>query len=438
MNHWFLLFLLNLPLLQEVTRKYLIYSDFVFLGADVLVILTAAVLGLQGKLNLTAIPPMFYLLVPLFIVWTAFNHGISGNHIGIYGIGLRATFLPLLYMLISARYLSAMSNGYERILACVTGWILIIGTMALVQLFLGEQHPINMVWGKKGLGIGDYATRENEVLLKGLFRPTSIFTHTGKFGQVIFTLVLFKWCYLAFSQIKRSLLSYLLLVFDLIVIFASGQRAGLAVLILAVAIIIPLCLQHNVGNIGKLIGGASLILGAVVFAAMVQPKLSMAVYDRFVSTITSTPVRLEGNFWLPMKTMLESYLFLGAGLGYFTFGSHLFGGSLVYRAIEMEGLGESSLIRFCGEVGVMATGIIILAYLVLAGRGFKVGRDYKGTPLAAGALFFGIWIVSLMLWSNTADVFGNSVVVTLGYALSGAVLSQPRERNLVMASGLSE
>jgi hypothetical protein len=427
MNHWWLLFLLNLPLLQEVTRKYLIYSDFVFLGADVLSILTAIALALQGKLNLKALPPVFCLLAPLFIVWTSFNHGISGNHIGIYGIGLRATFLPLIYMLISAQYLSAVSNGYERILVCVNVWILIIGTMALLQLFLGENHPINMVWGTMGLGIGDYTTQDKGILLPGLFRPTSIFTHTGKFGQVIFTLVLFKWCYLAFSQIKRSPFSYLLIVFDLIVIFASGQRAGLTFLISAVAIIAALCIQQNVANIGKLIVGASIILGAVLLAAMVQPKLAMAVYDRFASTITSIPIRLEGNFWLPMKTMLDSYLFMGEGLGSFTFGSHLFGGTLVYRAIKMEGLGESSLIRFCGEVGVMATVILVIAYLALVGKGLKVSRDHKGTPLVAGALFYCIWIVSLMLWSNTADVFANSVVATLGYALSGAVLARPEK-----------
>ena len=158
MNQWWLLFLLNVPLVQEVTRKYLIYSDLVFLGADTLVIGTAIALGLQGNLNFKNYPPGFLLLSTLFIVLTSFNYVDSGNHIGMYGIGLRATFLPLIYMLISARYVSAVGNGYERIFLCVNIWILIIGAMALLQVFLGKDHPINSVAirlkGNRDAGVG--------------------------------------------------------------------------------------------------------------------------------------------------------------------------------------------------------------------------------------------------------------------------------------------
>ena len=422
MKYWWLLFLLNVPLLQEVTRKYFIYSDLVFLGADMLVIGTAIALGLQGKLNFKNLPPAFLVLSAIFLFLTSVNHVVSGNHIGIYGIGLRATFLPLIYVLISARYVSAVGNGYERIFLCVNVWILIIGTMALLQVFLGKDHPINSIWGTTALGIGDFTTREKGVLIPGMFRPTSIFTHTGKFGQVIFTLVLFKWCHLLFSKVKRSRLPYVFMLFDLAIIFTSGQRAALTFLVLAITMVTIIYVRQHRAILKKVLVPILIIIAGLSGAWIAKPDMAMAVYDRFASVITAIPVRLEGNFWLPIKTMLEDYLFSGEGLGSFTFGSRLFGGTHVYKAIKMEGLGESSLIRLCGEVGVLVALTMAIAYLTIVARGFRICRTHKGTPFASGALFFSIWVICLMLWSNTADVFANSIVTTLGFALSGAIL----------------
>jgi hypothetical protein len=420
-NYWWLLFLLNVPLLQEVIRKYFIYSDLVFLGADALVVGTAIAFGLQGKLNFRNLPPVFLLLSTLFIVLTMVNHVASGHHIGIYGVGLRATFLPVIYMLIAARYVSAVDDGYERIFQCVNVWILIIGSMAVLQVLLGKNHPINSVWGTTALGIGDFTTRDKGVLIPGMFRPTSVFTHTGKFGQVIFTLVLFKWCHLLLSPVKRSRLLYLFMIFDLVVIFTSGQRAALMFLALAMFLVVAINYREPRTSFPKIVISALVVAGGLLAMGFGKPDLAAAVYDRFASGITAIPVRLEGNLWLPIQTMLEDYLFSGEGLGYYTFGSRLFGGSQVFQ-IEMKGLGESSLIRLCGEVGVLATLLVVVAYLSLVARGFRVSKTLTGTSITSGALFFSIWVVCLMLWSNTADVFANSVVMSLGYSLSGAIM----------------
>ena len=77
-------------------------------------------------------------------------------------------------------------------------------------------------------------------------------------------------------------------------------------------------------------------------------------------------------------------------------------------------------------MGVVATLTMVIAYLTIVARGFRICKTNKGTPFASGALFFSIWVICLMLWSNTADVFANSIVTTLGYALSGATLCSLR------------
>ncbi len=428
MTHWWLLFILNVPLLQEAVRKYLIYSDLVFLGGDVLALTTAIAVGLQGRLNVKNIPMAFVVLSAVFLCATAVNYTTSGNHIGVYGVGLRATFLPLVYMLVSARYLSAVENGYERIFSCVNVWIMIIGIMAVTQIVLGKNHPINAVWGTSALGVGDFATTDKGVLIPGMFRPTSIFTHTGKFGQVIFTLVLFKWCYLLFSGVKRSAWPYALMLFDLAVILVSGQRAALMFLVLSMGIVVLCTRQHGAG-VWKVLVLSLLIIGGLSGAWVAKPDMAMAVYERFASVINAIPIRLEGNLWLPIQTVIEDHLMSGEGLGYFTFGARSFGGTLVYEGIKMEGLGESSLIRLSGEVGLLVAMTIILAYLTVVARAWYFYREHRGSPAASGALCFGIWVVCLMLWSNTADVFANSIVTTLGFGLGGATLCSLREKH---------
>ncbi|WP_173044807.1 hypothetical protein [Nitrospira sp. KM1] len=376
------------------------------------------------------VPSVFVLLSALVIVLTLVNHLSAGNHIGMYGIGLRATFLPLVYMLLCARYVSAVENGYDRIFFCVNAWILIIGSMAILQVLLGKDHPINSVWGTSALGVGDFATTEKGLLIRGMFRPTSIFTHTGKFGQVIFTLVFFKWCYLLFSRVKRSSLLYALMLFDLAVIFVSGQRAALMFLVLGTIMINVIHMREHGVSLRKIVIPSVLIAGGLMGAWVARPGMAQAVFDRFASVITAVPVRLEGNVWLPIETMLEDYLFTGEGLGYFTFGSRLFGGGAqVYQAVKMEGLGESSFIRLSAEVGVVVALTLVVAYFSLVLRGIGMFMKYQGTVVASGSLFFSIWAMCLMLWSNTADVFANSIVTTMGFALSGATVCRVQPDN---------
>ncbi|HBH82053.1 MAG TPA: hypothetical protein DDY39_19665 [Nitrospira sp.] len=421
MGHWWLLFVLNVPLLQETVRKYLIHSDLVFLGGDVLVLMTLIAIGLQGRLKVKNVPMAFFVLSGVFLSVTAVNHAMSGNHIGVYGVGLRATFLPLVYMLVSARYLSVVENGYERIFSCVNIWIVIIGIMAITQIALGKDHPINAVWGTSALGVGDFATTDKGVLIPGMFRPTSIFTHTGKFGQVIFTLVLFKWCYLLFSGVRRSAGPYALMLFDLTVILISGQRAALLFLVLSISIVVVCTRQHGAG-VWKVLVLSLVIISGLSGAWVAKPDMAIAVYERFASVLTAIPIRLEGNLWLPIQTVMEDHLISGEGLGYFTFGARSFGGTLVYEGIKLEGLGESSLIRLSGEVGLLIAMTIILAYLTVVTRAWYFYRNHNGSPAASGALFFGMWMICLMFWSNTADVFANSIVTTLGFGLGGATL----------------
>ena len=423
MNGNILLFIINIPIIQEVVRKYLIYSEMVFLAADIFVILVFIILSLNGRIRLKIVPITYWFLAAMFLAWTIVIQILKGRHLGIYGVGLRATFMPLVYMLVSAQYISTVKNAPDRIFMCVNIWILVAGVMAFLQISLGKYHPINAVWGQLAVGVGDYSTGEKGILIEGLFRPTSIFTHTGKFGQTLFTLVLFKWCYLVFCGKKKSFIYYALILFDLAAIFASGQRGAVIFLVVAVVIMFVVYSRQKGANISRFIGVVCIMVIGLSIFSIIKPGITEAIFDRFYSAVAAVPIRLQGNFVLPIKTMISEYLVMGEGFGFFTFGAQLFGGTLVYRYITMEGLGESSLIRLCGEVGVVPSLMLIMAYMTIVFTAYRKYKFNQLTPIGAICIFYVIWIVCLMLWSNTADIFANSVVTTLGYALSGAVFS---------------
>jgi hypothetical protein len=72
-------------------------------------------------------------------------------------------------------------------------------------------------------------------------------------------------------------------------------------------------------------------------------------------------------------------------------------------------------------------------YLSVFAQALRVMRANASLESAASAGFYVLWIASLLLWCNTADVFGNTVGTFMGYALSGAVLL-PASRKLARRS----
>jgi hypothetical protein len=62
------------------------------------------------------------------------------------------------------------------------------------------------------------------------------------------------------------------------------------------------------------------------------------------------------------------------------------------------------------------------AFSTVLARAFSVARSHTQGITAASATFHVLWMLSLILWSNTADVFANSVSISIGYALSGSLM----------------
>jgi hypothetical protein len=409
---------LNLPLLSEVTRKYWLQYDEVFLVADLIAACTFLTLMVWGKIR-PHLPVMFYALSLLFLFWVFIQQAVSGGKAVFFLVGVRAAFFPLVYLFVSAYYISRFDDAVRLLFYVATGWVLVAGAVGIMQILLGPNNPINAVWGKLGLGVGDYTGMKHGPTMKGLFRPTSIFTHTGQFGQVAFLLILFRWTVLAFAGLKFRPWAYVLILADLITISVSGQRA--AFLFLSTSVLVMACFLARAGRAAFLkwlfVVAA---FGAIVTTFVVfQPTYGGVILSRFESVIQEIPSRLHANLVDSTEFIFQHYLFLGKGLGYFTLGAQRFGGKLVYEDV---GVGESSINRICCEVGVLGAMILGAMWVLILVRAVATFRARTGSGAGTSSLFYFLWLISMYSWCNTADVFANTVSTFAASALGGALL----------------
>lgn len=420
-----ILFIINLPLLAEVVRKYVYQRDSIFFGMAMIALLSLLALFFQPKTRiLKSLPLGIWFTILAFYSWAFFNEVVASHSLIVFLIGLGTIFLPVTYMLVSNIYFQQGEGAVHRVFLCVNCWLALILAVALLQIYLGRDHAFT-TYGLGATGIGDYSVGGRTV--KWLFRPTSIFTHTGKFGQALFCLVLFKWSYLAVTKNPTKRVWKLSICLDVLAVVVSGQRANFIFLCVSVGLLLLYKASRAGGRtIARLFGYLLIVIVVIEMFSLVPGLVSSdtldLVYDRLLSGVYDIPHRLDENFILPFSAVIDDYLIFGEGLGHFTLGAANYGGVLVYKTVDMPGFGENSWIRMIAEVGVIGTILylmILFQLLRLALRSI-VSRCRQDNEVVA--LFFAIWLSLIMLWANTHDVFGNMIVTSLAFALGGGVL----------------
>lgn len=420
-----ILFIINLPLLAEVIRKYVHQRDSIFFGMAAIVLLAVlALLFIPKTRVLKSMPLGIWVTILAFYSWAFANDVVGSHSLIVFFIGLGTLFLPVAYMLVSNIYFQQGEGAIYRVFLCVNCWLALILAAALLQIYLGRDHPFT-TYGLGSTGIGDYSVGGRVV--EGLFRPTSIFTHTGKFGQALFCLVLFKWCYLVANKKPNKWFWKISICLDILAVVVSGQRAAFVFLLLSTGLLLLYRVSREGGRtIAVLLGYSLMGIVAIAMVSLLPSLMSNSalnlVFDRLLSGFYEIPNHLEGNLILPFSTVVDNYLIFGEGLGRFTLGAKNYGGVIVYQTIDMPGLGENSWIRLIAEVGVIGTilYLVILFQLLRLALGSVVSRRRQQTEMVA--LFFAIWLGSIMLWANTHDAFGNLIVTSLAFALGGGVL----------------
>lgn len=416
-----LFFCLNLPLVTECVRKYIWADLSVLILADGVAILVALWVIVKRTLGGTR---NYWLIFGLYFVWGSITAIFTHASIALVGIGLRPLFIPLIYLTIAYGYFE-LPNSERLFLKSVTFWILVVGGVAFLQILLGRDHPINdlpAIVGDDYAGIGDYDVRYEG--LEGFFRPTSIFFHTGKFGQTIFLLSLTITAS-AFSRVNIRPAYAGTVVFAWAALLLSGQRAGVVFIIFALGLILALGDKWGASKLSKIAIPMILLAG---LSSIFSDDLRSLVFERAASGFTDSIDRVTENS-RASQYLLSKYWVVGEGLGFFSFGSTNFGGEVLYEHFY-GGDAENAWLRVLSEMGLLGVAIVALMFWWIVRRSWLILRS----RLLTSQQMWIAWVplsaaFSLAVWGLTHDIFSNTLTMIMFFISVGACEAVARRAN---------
>lgn len=412
--------LISLPLLNEIVRKYVWYSDLVFVV--VAVVVSCGVIWTFGKgMTLHRRMATIYLLGILYLaVGGVATLSRPEATIGAYFVGFHALVVPFLYFVASHYLANRTPDPVWLAVKVVTFWSAVILAVALAQLVLGAGHKINRLPGDLGFGVYTYAGGESA---PGVFRPASIFLHTGKLGQIALTVVVFKLAVLVQrSKLPRWFLASVLI--DIAVLVVSGQRAAWMLFLLVTLVAVstqPIRKKARIASLAAIVVGSILMVSEAGGARVIS-----AVGGRVAFTLGTAADRLYSTLFIPWEAVMDVAGFLGGGFGMFTVGSGAFGGQPLYLAVT-EGQPEGTWHRVLGETGFPGLALFIAIFV---GFTVLIYRSYRSTSTQQrpAALCLLWWLGAMAAWGTIHDVLGNSTAVGLAFVLGGLGAWAPSQR----------
>lgn len=418
--------LISLLLLAEVTRKYIFPTNSVLVVAEALAVLTAIALTMRSMAR-SALPLGAAILS--LVAWKMLSIIVGHQDVLLGLVGLRGFLVPCAFLFIGIALARRVGTGTMAALiyATFTVWLVVIGVVMGLQLVAGHDHWLNALpegFGDEQAGIGNYTV--GDLGVDYLFRPTSIFLHTGKAGAVIFVLAAYRLCY-ALSTIKGSWQLARVALLDVLVLLLSGQRAAMLGSVFSglmfIAGRVRRILVTRFFAVGMLaVGAVAGIASAMNLSDGALAQVASLMWARFVSGITGIPLRLEDNVIAPRSYVMATFGLRPAGMGAFSFGSSSFGGQPLDEVVPF-GTAENTWLRLLAEEGIfvlVGEAILWISLCVFAiRRGIK--RDgYQVRQLARSiSQGAGIILAVLMLWANTHDILGSTVPMSLSMTLLG-------------------
>lgn len=403
------------PLYIEVFRRFINGSSYILVLIEFSLLLIFFKRNYRNKF--IKIFPYIFMLLFLGIALS-----ITGENLLLLYIGLR----PIIFMYIFyciGKCISEDERELRIFLYHVLFWSFIITSVSIIQVILGSGHWINHIRVPDGtMGFAGAGDTYFSIAGLSVFRPTSIFMHTGKFGQTIFLFFLFSFAYL---MIRPGYVARTALLFSLVGIAVSGQRAAMA----SAVIILGVYLLKDVRSFGKYaFRGMLLLLAAIfllwIFDPMVAVGIMDGVYDRLASTFGTSGGRFEENAANWDIALSLGGLF-GAGIGTYSLGSGIAGGSGSFLAIA-----ENAWMRFVTEWGVVGSAVVaaILLKSVLPLR-----RPYTSKLVMVNYLALPIALLSV--WCLTHDLLANYLTMAYFGLYLGLLNAVPAGARLSKGAG---
>jgi hypothetical protein len=201
-------------------------------------------------------------------------------------VGLRPLLLGACAYVIAASFFRVADEPLITMLHTIVFWVILSFSVGSFQIYSGVYAAVNeLPDAAESLngGRGDFVA--NGDTLEGIFRPTSIFMHTGKLGQFAFMTTLLLWVTALLSNDRKIKVAWPAVIAGFLVLL-SGQRAAFLFLVIAV-----LWLLIRSGNTKTLVRVG---LVCIFFASVMTQFISGDIADlissrfsgRFVSVLT--------------------------------------------------------------------------------------------------------------------------------------------------------
>lgn len=302
-----------------------------------------------------------------------------------------------------------------------------MGVVALLQLALGKGHWINHIHPAllptDRMGTADYSA--GPLAFDWLFRPTSIFLHTGKFGIAAFLLASYRLFYRTWRW--PGLKVWLpLTALEFLLLLVTGQRAAITLYLLALPLIAFL-LAMRTGHFQIALTSVWLfvtVISAVFLLTMIHDPLAQVISGRLLSVVPEAAVRLRDNLLLPLTFVADRWLFAGEGAGAFSLGSTAFGGRPLYEVVPV-GTAENAWLRLIAEQGMPGAVLFLILLGLVAtwalrrSRVFAASRDAAARGAAGACIWLLYALAAVSAWANTHDVFGNSLATFFLFTTAG-------------------
>ena len=403
-------------LIAEVLRRFLGWSDLAYGVADIVVLAAALVVIVKYGVRLDK---RIIMAFGVYVFFGVASHLASGHPVVLVAVGLRPLVLGLAMYAIAEVAFRRIADAPRQLRAVMSVWLIIITAVAVYQIYAGVGAPINEIEGVPRGGRGDpYGG------LEWLFRPTSIFMHSGRFGQFTFFLALV-FVLPILSRRRHDLAEWLLGCVALFAVLLSGQRAAFVLFIVAVS---GIMLLQQRRRLALRLGSLLTAIFSVVAAA--NARVLEAVADRAISGFLGGFERVaeQGAHW---NVGFLQYPVVGEGLGFFSLGAEAFGGEIYYSYMgRFGGGGENSWLSIQGEAGIFGVAAFAVALLLVVQRawgayqlnGGSRGRGWEWHISAA------IFPLALSLWALTHHVFSNYLHMIALFTLFGASAGLERRR----------
>ena len=401
------LFALQVPLLAEFARRFISPGFYWLLVSDIIMFFTVFFVAYKTMLKYWG----FQLSILLALLSFAFfSVAFNDLPVPLIYVGNRPFIMGVVSAILGHYYVQG-GRGFERLLWVALFWSALITAYAILQLVLGIGHPINKlpsgVENNFDEGIGGYTEHGSSFF--GLFRPTSIFFHTGKFGQVAYFMGLVPMLFL-FSKFKtHSMLLQSLAGVGFIAILISGQRASMLFTLIAVGIYLL-----KTASFRTVVRAVS--IGLVILAIPLSiggNDMVVVISDRYADMDQAAKERLVDNSSSAYDILIDSG-FIGQGVGVYSFGA----GSFIQQRIFVT---EHAWLRLLAEWGVF--GFVIVVFFLLSVVHVSTMESSFGMkdPITDVLRFASLSIaISLAVWSFTHDVLGNTLTMQIAFTVLGA------------------